>query len=563
MAGNTIGTAYVKIMPEASGISGQISGIMNPAAKTAGTSAGKLSGAALVKSLVKVVAAAGVGKAISASLFAGADLQQSIGGIETLYKDSADKMKAYAEQSYKTTGLSANDYMQTTTSYSAALISGYGGDVDKAADAANQAMIDMADNANKMGTPISSIQDAYMSFSRGQYQLLDNLKLGYGGTKSEMERLLKDAQAITGVEYDINNLGDVYDAIHVIQGELGITGTTQKEAAETISGSISMMKASYKDLLGNMALGNDVYPYMVNLVNSVITVAKNVVPAVLSIITSIPRMIIDHFPEIKTAITTAITNAITTVKNNGPKWLQSATDTVSKFASGLIQNIPGLLQKIGQIITKAVGYIGQAAPKIVQAAAKILVNIGATLIKNAPAIIMSVIRLGVTTIKNGFSLVKTALKSAVAGLKTIVTAPFTGAWDKIKGIIDRIKGFFPITLGKIFDGLKLPHFKIDGGKIPWGVGGKGTPPSVGVEWYKKAENNPYMFRGATLFGAGEAGDEILYGRKALQRDIAAATAANNGVTINVYGGNQTAEEIAEAVERKLIQMQKRTRAAWA
>ena len=266
MAGNTIGTAYVKIMPEASGISGQISGIMNPAAKTAGTSAGKLSGAALVKSLVTVVAAAGVGKAISASLFAGADLQQSIGGIETLYKDSADKMKAYAEQSYKTTGLSANDYMQATTSYSAALISGYGGDVDKAADAANQAMIDMADNANKMGTPIENIQAAYQGFSRGQYQLLDNLKLGYGGTKTEMERLLKDAQAITGVEYDINNLGDVYEAIHVIQGEIGITGTTQKEAAETISGSISMMKASYQDLIANMALGNDVYPYMVNLV---------------------------------------------------------------------------------------------------------------------------------------------------------------------------------------------------------------------------------------------------------------------------------------------------------
>lgn len=244
---NTIGTAYVRIMPTATGVQGQISKALGPGAESAGASAGKLSGGALVKSMAGVLAAAGAGKLISNSLFAGADLQQSIGGIETLYKGASDKMMKYANQAYMTSGVSANEYMQQVTSYSAGLISSMGGDVDAAADVANMAMIDMADNANKMGTPIENIQNAYQGFAKQNYTMLDNLKLGYGGTKTEMERLLQDATKISGVEYNIDNLNDVYEAIHVIQGEIGITGTTQKEASETISGSIGMMKAAYQD----------------------------------------------------------------------------------------------------------------------------------------------------------------------------------------------------------------------------------------------------------------------------------------------------------------------------
>lgn len=561
---NTIGTAYVRIMPTATGVQGQISKALGPGAEAAGASAGKLSGGALVKGMAGVLAAAGAGKLISNSLFAGADLQQSIGGIETLYKGASDKMMKYANQAYMTSGVSANEYMQQVTSYSAGLISSMGGDVEAAADVANMAMIDMADNANKMGTPIEDIQNAYQGFAKQNYTMLDNLKLGYGGTKTEMERLLQDASKISGVEYNIDNLNDVYEAIHVIQGEIGITGTTQKEASETISGSIGMMKAAYQDFLGNLALGNDVYPQMVALFSSVITVAKNVIPAIGNILLGIPTMIIEHWPEIKTAVTTAIMNAINTIKNNGPTYLQAAQDTVTKFANGIINNIPGLLSKIGEVIKKAVQYIGQAAPKIVQAAAKILVSVGVTLIKNLPGIILGVIKLGVTTITSSFSLIRTALHSAVAGLGTIISAPFSGAWSKIKEIIGRIKGFFPITLGKIFDGLKLPHISVSGGKAPFGIGGKGSLPSFNVEWYRKAESNPYMFSGATLFGAGERNDEILYGRAALMRDIRQATNGGGNVTINVYPPTGSdPETIARLVEQRLITSTKRRKAAWA
>lgn len=566
---NTIGTAYVRIMPTATGVQGQISKVLGPGAEAAGASAGKLSGGALVKSMAGVLAAAGAGKLISNSLFAGADLQQSMGGIETLYKGASDKMMKYANQAYMTSGVSANEYMQQVTSYSAGLISSMGGDVDAAADVANMAMIDMADNANKMGTPIENIQNAYQGFAKQNYTMLDNLKLGYGGTKTEMERLINDANEINkqhGImsDYSIDNLDDVYNAIHTVQNEMGITGTTQEEAAQTISGSIGMMKAAYQDLLGNLALGNDIYPNMVALFSSVITVAKNVIPAIGNILLGIPTMIIEHWPEIKTAVTTAITNAINTIKNNGPTYLQAAQNTVTKFANGIINNIPGLLSKIGEVIKKAVQYIGQAAPQIVRAAAHILVSVGATLIRNLPAIIKGVIKLGVTTIKSSFSLIRTALHSAVAGLGTIISAPFSSAWSKIKGIIERIKGFFPVTLGKIFDGLKLPHISVSGGKAPWGIAGKGELPKFNVEWYRKAENNPYMFRGATLFGAGERNDELLYGRAALMRDIRQATGGGGEVTINVYPpAGSDPETIARLVEQRLITSTKRRKAAWA
>ena len=228
--GYNVGTAYVQVMPSANGISGAISKAIGAESRDAGEKGGK----SLVSAMKKVIAVAGVGKAIWSSISAGADLQQSIGGIETLYKDSADKMMEYANQAYLTSGVSANDYMQQVTSYSAGLIKSLGGDTDKAVESANQAMIDMADNANKLGTPIESIQYAYQGFAKQNYSMLDNLKLGYGGSRKEMERLLKDAQKITGVKYDINNLSDVYEAIHVIQTDLGITGTTAKEAQETI-----------------------------------------------------------------------------------------------------------------------------------------------------------------------------------------------------------------------------------------------------------------------------------------------------------------------------------------
>ena len=204
-----------------------------------------------------------------------ADYEQLVGGVETLFKDSSGIVENYANNAYKTAGLSANDYMETVTSFSASLLQSLDGDTAKVAEVSNMAVTDMADNANKMGTDMSSIQNAYQGFAKQNYTMLDNLKLGYGGTKSEMERLLSDAQKISGVKYDISNLNDVYQAIHVVQGELGITGTTAKEASTTIQGSVSAMKSAWQNMLTGIADDNADFDGLINnLVDSIVTAGK-------------------------------------------------------------------------------------------------------------------------------------------------------------------------------------------------------------------------------------------------------------------------------------------------
>lgn len=235
---------------------------------SAGTFAGESLGSNIVGTFKKIVAAAGVGKAFSAALSEGAALQQSLGGVETLFKDSADKVKGFANEAYKTTGLSANAYMENVTGFSASLLQSLGGDTNKAAETANMAMIDMSDNANKMGTSMESIQLAYQGFAKQNYTMLDNLKLGYGGTKQEMQRLLSDAEKLTGVKYDINNLSDVYSAIHAIQENLDITGTTAREAATTFTGSFESMKAAAQNVLGKIAIGENVTPALQSLLET-------------------------------------------------------------------------------------------------------------------------------------------------------------------------------------------------------------------------------------------------------------------------------------------------------
>ena len=235
-----------------------------------------------------------------------ADYEQLVGGVETLFKDNAETVKNYANNAYKTAGLSANDYMETVTSFSASLLQSLNGDTAKSAQVADMAITDMSDNANKMGTDMSMIQNAYQGFAKQNYTMLDNLKLGYGGTKSEMERLLKDAQKISGIKYDISNLNDVYQAIHVIQGELGITGTTAKEASTTIQGSVSAMKSAWQNMLTGIADDNaDFNGLMNNLADSIVTAGKNILPrveviidGVIELILSSTEMIIENLPAI-------------------------------------------------------------------------------------------------------------------------------------------------------------------------------------------------------------------------------------------------------------------------
>ena len=229
---------------------------------------------------------------------AAAEYEQLVGGVDTLFKDSSKKVQAYAAEAYKNVGISANEYMQNVTSFSASLLQSLGNDTDKAAEVADMAMIDMADNANKMGTAMGSIQNAYQGFAKQNYMMLDNLKLGYGGTKTEMERLLKDAGAIAKKTFDISKLSDVYEAIHVIQQEMGIAGTTQKEAMETVQGSLNAAKASWQDVLTAMGNGKGVKKAIKNFATTAKTALHNYAPVVKNAVVGLVDAAKDLAPEL-------------------------------------------------------------------------------------------------------------------------------------------------------------------------------------------------------------------------------------------------------------------------
>ncbi len=287
-----------------------------------------------------------------------ADYQQLTGGVETLFKDSADKVKAYAEDAFYTVGISANEYMSTVTSFSAGLISALGGDTEQAADVANMALVDMADNANKMGSSMESIQNAYQGFAKQNYTMLDNLKLGYGGTKSEMERLLKDAEQLTGVKYDISNLADVYNAIHEIQKRMGITGTTAAEAEKTISGSAAMMKAAWGNVLTAIAGGGDIDKAINNLVYSVTKYFENIVPVVERAISGVGDLIAKVAPALVQTLTVALIKAI-------PQLVSAVHEMMLGVAKGIYRGIADLFSgNIGQAVSKDISSAGDALGEV-------------------------------------------------------------------------------------------------------------------------------------------------------------------------------------------------------
>lgn len=346
-----LGKAYVQIIPSAKGISGMIQKEMGGEVASAGVSAGESLGSKMMGAVSGVIAAAGIGKAIRASINEGAALQQSLGGVETLFKDSADKVKGFANEAYKTTGLSANAYMENVTGFSASLLQSLGGDTDKAAETANMAMIDMSDNANKMGTSMESIQLAYQGFAKQNYTMLDNLKLGYGGTKQEMQRLLADAEKLTGVKYDINNLSDVYSAIHTIQENLDITGTTAREAATTFTGSFESMKSAAQNVLGKLSLGEDIQPALQALMETTSTfLFGNLIPMIGNILKQIPILILGG---IKGVFSGIFGEGLGSIMGSIVTALGSAFLAFKAFStvSGLLSGIPAVLTTIKTAVT--------------------------------------------------------------------------------------------------------------------------------------------------------------------------------------------------------------------
>ena len=420
-SGIELAKAYVQIIPSAQGIGGQIKkelgGEVEPAAEETGVSAGqKLFGA-----IKKIAAAAGIGKVIKDSIVAGADLEQSIGGIETLFKESADQVIANAKRAYQTAGMSANDYMELTTGFSASLLSSLGNDTAKAADVADMAMTDMSDNSNKLGTNMEDIKNAYQGFAKQNYTMLDNLKLGYGGTQDEMKRLLEDARKITGVTYDIDNLADVYQAIHVIQGELDITGTTAKEAASTISGSLNAMKAAYQNVMGNLALGEDIGPSLNALKETAVTfVRDNLLPAAVNVVSALPTALVSLAAQLAAPMLHAGVQAVLSLAagltSAIPELLREATKALEGIVNAIITGVPALINAGMLLLNGLVQGLLEAVPELLAALPGIVDNLTTTLAAFLPQFI-SAVNLMVMGVVQALP---TAIQQIVAVLPTLI-----------------------------------------------------------------------------------------------------------------------------------------------
>lgn len=475
-----LGKAYVQIVPSAKGISGSIAKELGPEADAAGKDAGQKTGNSFASTLKNILIAAGIGKVIKDSFMEGAALEQSLGGVETLFKDSADTVKSYANDAYKTAGLSANEYMENVTGFSASLLQSLGGDTSKAAETANMAMIDMSDNANKFGTDMQDIQNTYQGFAKQNYTMLDNLKLGYGGTKTEMERLLADAKELTGVEYNIDNLDDVYQAIHVIQKEMGVTGTTAKESAETFSGSLASMQAAFENLLGQIAIGGDVTSALQGLSETIIIfVSNNLLPMLTNILTQLPTMLVELFaglgPQLIQAGADAIVSfalglaeslptlipqaieAIITIVNtlieNLPMLVDAALQLIIGFAEGIIAAIPVIIEALPGIITGIIDFIMESIPQIIQAGIDLLTSLVAALpeiitaiVAAIPQIIDGLISAILTSIPQIIQVGVDLLISLVENLPTIIVAIVAAIPQIISSLVEALTNNIPLII---------------------------------------------------------------------------------------------------------------------
>ena len=366
-----------------------------------------------------------------------ADYEQLIGGVETLFKESAGIVEGYANNAYKTAGLSANEYMETVTSFSASLLQSLDGDTAKVAEVGNMAVTDMADNANKMGTSMSMIQSAYQGFAKQNYTMLDNLKLGYGGTKTEMERLLADATKISGVKYDISSLNDVYQAIHVIQGELGITGTTAKEASTTISGSLNSMKSSWQNLLTGIADDNADFETLIgNFVESIMTFADNIVPRI--------EIVMDGLVDLILGVADTLL----------PKVLDIAVNLVQNLVSGITNNIGNLMATVNQMINTILNALIGMLPQILQAGIQVIVSLITGIAQALPTLIPQIVEavvLMVETLIDNLDLIIDAGIQLIIGLADGLIKALPILIDKIPVIIDKLINAIIENLPKILE----------------------------------------------------------------------------------------------------------------
>lgn len=508
-SGSTVASAYVQIVPSAEGIKGSITQAIGGEASSAGESLGST----LVGKIKGVIAAAGIGAAIGKTLTEGAALEQSIGGVETLFKDSADTIKQYAAQAYSTAGVSANSYMEQATSFSATLLQGLGEDTAAAAKYADMAIVQMSDNANKMGTDIGAIQYAYQGFAKDNFTMLDNLKLGYGGTQSEMARLINESGVLgDSVKVTAQTVKDVpfykiIEAIGVIQNKLEITGTTANEAATTFRGSFASMQEAASNFMGALMLGQDLQPALNGLATTVTTfLVGNLLPAIWNILSAFPSALV-------TFVKTLVPQLIAAMQQNFPNLMTTGTEMLQSIGSGLVQGIhnflaqalpmllqftgtlranfgqivdagidlllnlaqgianamPTLIEYVPQIVSNVAGLINDNAPKILQAGVQIIITLVSGLIQSIPVIIQNMpaiikaitdtitavnwISLGATVVTS----IGKGLVSMAGGLKNFMQSTLSGALDIIKSLPkqalqwgkDLISGFVKGITGSI------------------------------------------------------------------------------------------------------------------
>lgn len=476
--GIELGKAYVQIVPSAQGIKSALTEMFDEETEGLGEQTGQSIGQELIGTLKKVIVAAGIGKIISESINLGGALQQSLGGVETLFKDSADTVKAYAAQAYKTVGLSTNDYMEQTTSFAASLLSSVSQDTQAAAQLANMAMVDMADNSNKMGTSMQDIQNAYQGFAKQNYTMLDNLKLGYGGTQAEMQRLLKDAEKISGVHYDLGNLADMYSAIHIIQQEMDITGTTVKEAATTLTGSFAAMKAAAENVMGNWSTGADLTEPLQALADTAQTfLVDNLLPMIGNVLAGIPEIVYSLVPELLqtgTELLSSLAQGFTEgipeffstalpqllaftdqLRDNAASFVDAGLNLITQLLNGLIAGLPDLIAYVPDIIINICGIINDNMPKILGEGVAIIVQLVVGIVKAVPDLLAN------------WKKILQAVLSVISAInwlnigKNILTGVANGVKSMGSSLLNAFKGGFSSALAWI---KSLPSQAVQWGK---------------------------------------------------------------------------------------------------
>lgn len=527
----------------ASGLTG-LFGKVGSAASTVGkgifnvaTNVAKVSVAATTAGATAISALTGL--AISSY----ADYEQLVGGVETLYKTSADKVQQYAADAYKTAGLSANEYMNTATTFAASLVSSLGGDTEQAAELANTAISDMSDNSNKMGTAMSSIQDAYNGFAKQNYTMLDNLKLGYGGTKTEMERLIDDANKLNATQgkatnYTINSYADVVSAIHDVQNAMGITGTTSKEASTTIQGSVNATKSAWSNLVTGIADDNANFGQLIsNFVDSATTAASNIIPRievalngaaklieslVPPIIAELPSLIETVLPQLAQSAVNIVQTLVTEISANAAQLIDSAIQIITVLGNGIYQMLPTIAQSALQIVLTLVSKLNENLPQMLDTAGQMLIAFVEGVSEHLPDIMLA-----------AASIVETLLTYFIEHLPDIVEGAMQMGNAVIDGIIDGISAAWD-GLVSWFNGLWDSLFGNRSVNVDVNSSGTTGGRAGGLDYVPYNNYVANLHRGEMVLTADEA-DSYRRGNS-----------GGGGFTVNqtIYAAKQTPVELA-------------------